>query len=257
MQIRAIIVDDEWLARKRLETLLESYPEIRVVGFGRNGKEALDLIQLKEPELVFLDIQMPDMDGFGLLRQLPADRMPAIIFTTAFDQYAIKAFEIEAIDYLLKPFDEDRLRAAVDRVLKRLEFNKMSQFQSQLLQLVETHQQQLNQDELLYFEIKQGGRLLRVSVDDIYYIKAEGNYVALHTHQKRYMYRLTMNAISQQLNQQVFLRIHRSFLLNTKYILKHRYLHNNEFEFQLKNGEQLLSSKSYKEKIQAFLVNGF
>ena len=105
------------------------------------------------------------------------------------------------------------------------------------------------------FEIKQGGRVLRVSVDDIYYIKAEGNYVALHTNQKRYMYRLTMNAISQKLNQKVFLRIHRSFLLNTKYILRHRYLHNNEFEFQLKNGEQLLSSKSYKEKIQAFLAN--
>ncbi len=253
MQIRAIIVDDEWLARKRLETLLASRHQIRVVGHGRNGKEGLELIQLKEPELVFLDIQMPDMDGFGLLKQLSADRMPAIIFTTAFDQYAIKAFEIEAVDYLLKPFDEDRLFAALDRVLKRLEFNKVSQFQSQLLRLVETHQQQLNQEERLYFEIKQAGKIIRVSVEDIYYIKAEGNYVALHTQKKKYLYRLTMNNISEQLNPGLFLRIHRSYLVNTKYIDRHRYLHNNEFEFHLKNGQRLLSSKSYKEKIQAFL----
>ncbi|MBX2876821.1 MAG: LytTR family DNA-binding domain-containing protein [Saprospiraceae bacterium] len=254
MQIRAIIVDDEWLARKRLEILLESYQEIRIVGYGRNGKEALELIQLKEPELVFLDIQMPDMDGFGLLQQLAVDRMPAIIFTTAFDQYAIKAFEIEAVDYLLKPFDEDRLQAALDRVLKRLEFNKMSQFQTQLLQLVETHQQQLNQEERLYFEIKQSGKIIRVPVEDIYFVKSEGNYVALHTQKKKYLYRLTMNAIAQELNPALFLRIHRSYLINTRYIAKQRYLQNNEFEFQLKNGQQLLSSKSYKEKIQAFLA---
>lgn len=253
MQIRAIIVDDEWLARKRLETLLEPYPAIRIVGTGRNGKEALELIRLKEPELVFLDIQMPDMDGFDVLQQLPPDRLPSIIFTTAFDQYAIRAFEIEAVDYLLKPFDEDRLRASLGRVLKRLELSKMSQFQAQLLRLVETHQQQLNQEEVVYFEIKKGGRLHRVSVDDIYYIKAEGNYVALHTGQRRHLYRMTMHSIVQQLNPSVFLRIHRSYLLNSTYILSHRYLQNNEFEFQLKNGVQLLSSKSYKEKIQAFL----
>lgn len=255
MQIRAIIVDDEWLARKRLETLLAAHPAIRLVGSGRNGKEALELIRRKEPELVFLDIQMPDMDGFGLLQQLPPDRLPAIIFTTAFDQYAIKAFEIEAVDYLLKPFDEDRLKAALERVLKRLEASKVSQFQSQLMQLVETHQQQLNPEEIRYFEIKKGGRVQRVSVDNIYYLKTEGNYVALHTDQHKYLYRMTMNAMAQQLNAALFLRIHRSYLLNIKYVSSHRYLQNNEFEFRLKNGVQLLSSKSYKEKIQAFLAS--
>ena len=253
MQVRAIIVDDEWLARKRLETLLEAYPEIRIVGQGRNGKEGLELINLKEPELVFLDIQMPDMDGFGLIQLLPKERIPAIIFTTAFDQYAIKAFEIEAVDYLLKPFDEDRLQAALNRVLKRMELSKMSQFQAQILQLVETHQQQMNQEERLYFELKQAGKITRVSVEDICYIKSEGNYVALHTHKKKYLYRLTMNAISEELRPDLFLRIHRSYLLNTKYIAGTRYLQNNEFEFELKNGQRLLSSKSYKEKIQAFL----
>ncbi len=251
--IRAIIVDDEWLARKRLETLLAAYEQIRVVASCRNGAEALENIQLKEPDLVFMDIQMPDIDGLTVVKQLDLPTPPAIIFTTAFDEYAIQAFEVEAIDYLLKPFDEDRLKVALDRVLQRLDLLRTAGFQQQLMQLVETHQQQLKEEELLYLEIKEKGRSIRVSIDDIYYFQSAGNYIALHTTQRKYLYRISMNALAEQLPAHTFLRIHRSYLLNTKYIAAHRYLNNNEFEFTLKNGVRLLSSKSYKPTILTYL----
>lgn len=251
--IRAIIVDDEWLARKRLETLLAAYEQIRVVASCRNGAEALKSIPLKEPDLVFMDIQMPDIDGLTVVKQLNVPSPPAIIFTTAFDEYAIQAFEVEAIDYLLKPFDEDRLKVALDRVLQRLDLLRTAGFQQQLMRLVETHQQQLKGEELVYLELKEKGRNIRVSIDDIYYFQSAGNYIALHTLQRKYLYRISMNALAEQLPAPNFLRIHRSYLLNTKYIAAHRYLNNNEFEFTLKNEVRLLSSKSYKPTIQTYL----
>jgi len=251
--IRAIIVDDEWLARKRLETLLGAYEQIRVVASCRNGAEALEHIPLKEPDLVFMDIQMPDIDGLTVVKQLNVPSPPAIIFTTAFDEYAIQAFEVEAIDYLLKPFDEDRLKVALDRVLNRLDLLRTAGFQQQLMRLVETHQQQLKGEELVYLELKEKGRNIRVSIDDIYYFQSAGNYIALHTLKRKYLYRISMNALAEQLPAPHFLRIHRSYLLNTKYIAAHRYLNNNEFEFTLKNEVRLLSSKSYKPTILAYL----
>ncbi|GJM34925.1 MAG: DNA-binding response regulator [Saprospiraceae bacterium] len=252
MIIRAIIVDDEWLSRKRLHQLLEPYEDIRVIGQCRDGKEAIEQIQQMEPDLIFLDVQMPELDGFGVLKQLSLKQPPEIIFTTAFDQYAIKAFEVAAIDYLLKPFDDERLKESLSRVRNRLNMVQTSGFHQQLLQLVQSYQQKSG-DQLYSLEIKEKGRSLNLPIESIYYIKSDGNYVALHTKDRKYLYRITLSTIMEQFPTGEFLRIHRSYVINMRYVKSHHYLNNNEFKFKLKNGITLISGKSFKTQIVAFL----
>ena len=252
MPLNAIIVDDEWLARKRLESLLLEQEDINIVAKCKNGKDALKEIKLRNPDLVFLDVQMPDMDGFEVLKNLKLKKIPEIIFTTAFDQYAIRAFEVEALDYLLKPFDEERLEEALKRVKRKLKLEKDSGFHHQLLQLVEQFQQ-AEGEHIYLLEIKHKGRSLKISTDEIYYIKSGGNYVTVHTKDKRYIYRSTMTFLEEKLPPNDYFRIHRSYILNEKFIDSWRYMNNNEFKFNLKNGISLVSGKSYKYAIASFL----
>lgn len=252
MTIKTIVVDDEFLARKKVMKLLESHDEVKVIGECKNAAEAIELINKKEPDLVFLDIQMPDNDGFYVLRNIELNPMPQIIFATAYDQYAIKAFEVNALNYLLKPLDEDRFNEAITQALSLLNLKKTSTFNTKLINLINEFQQK-DSEYINSFSIKDKGRIQVVAVEHIYFLEATGNYITIHSEDGNHLYRSTMNAIEEQLNPEEFIRIHRSFMLNTRYIKNYKYLGNNEYLFTLKNKQEITSSRSYKEKIQEYL----
>ena len=252
MNIKAVIVDDEFLARQRILKLLEDDNEVEIIAECKNGEEAVETINSKEPDLVFLDIQMPDLDGFAVLSQLHTKNNPHIIFATAFDQYAVDAFKVHAVDYLLKPFDEDRFNESLVQAKEHLKLKEQSKFNEKLLGLMREFQQ--TDDEFLTtFEIKDRGRMLHVPSVDIHYLEANGNYITLHTADGNWLYRATMNAVESELNPKEFLRIHRSLILNKRYIRKYQYISNNEYKFQLKDRTSLISSRSYKEKIAHYI----
>lgn len=248
MKIRTVIVDDEPLARSRIVKLLREYDDIRITGQCRNGREAVDFIQRKQPELIFLDIQMPDMNGFQVISQLDLTYQPMIVFATAYDKYALKAFDVHAIDYLLKPFDKERFAEAMTRARQQIHLKKSSEFNRRLVDLLNDYNQ-THQDFLGSFCLKEDGRLKSIPADEVYWIKAEGNYVILNLACQTHLYRATMNAIETQLDPQSFLRIHRSFIVNLRFIRKVKYLQNNEYTFVLKNDCELTSGRSFKDKI--------
>lgn len=248
--IRTLIVDDEYLARQRVVKLLETHDDVTIVGEARNAGEAVEMIQKLEPDLVFLDIQMPDQTGFDVVKKLK--KPPYIIFATAYDQYALKAFDVHALDYLLKPFDEERFAEALTQARKQLDLKKNAGFHDKLMGLLREYNTEPGQFRG-QFEIKDRGRLYTVATHDITYIEAEGNYVALHTEKEKHLYRITMSALEEELNPAEFLRIHRSLLLNRHFVAECRYLNNNEYQFRLKTGEKLLSGRSYRQAIQDYL----
>lgn len=250
MKLRCIIIDDEFLARKRLHKLLEIHDNLQVVGECRNGMEALELIPVKEPDLIFLDIQMPGMNGFEVLQKLGLK--PLVIFTTAYDTYALKAFEINAVDYLLKPFDQERLTSALDRISVLKRSQEASLIEQKLKKLMADYKSDTS-DFLTQISINSRGRNNTIFVDDVIYFKSDGNYVNIQTESKSYLYRITMNALNTKLDNDQFLRIHRSLILNKVYIKKCNYSSNNEYLFELKNGEKLSSSRSYKDLIVDYI----
>lgn len=250
MKLRCIIIDDEYLARQRLVKLLAEETEVLIVAECKNGAEALEKIRVKEPDLIFLDVQMPDMNGFAVLQKL--EKLPYVIFTTAYDSYALKAFEINAVDYLLKPFDEDRLRIALQRMFELKRKERASELETKIQRLLST----LDGEENAYrttFEIKKNGRVLPVRTEDIVRIKSSGNYVELFTEAKKYLFRATMNAVEGELDPVTFLRVHRSVILNKRYIQSCTYTGNSEYKLRLKTGAEVISGRSYKEKITGFL----
>ena len=250
MKLRCIIIDDEYLARQRLLKLVEPYDEIHVVAECRNGAEAIEKIHIKKPDIIFLDIQMPDMNGFEVLTKLKIH--PHIIFTTAYDSYAIKAFEVNAVDYLLKPFDEDRIRIALDRAFALKKEKKEAHIEGRIKKLMQTYEAK-NSEFLSQFSIQNKGRETTVFVDDIVYFKSDGNYVRIITDEKTYLYRKTISSIHENINPEDFLRIHRSLILKKTYIQDTKYLGNNTYQFQLKNGELRTSSRTYKSQIAIYL----
>jgi len=250
MKLRSILIDDEFLARKRLEKLLEKFDAVLLIAQCRNGADAIEQINLKEPDLIFLDIQMPDFDGFTVLSKLTCK--PAVIFTTAFDSFAIKAFDINAIDYLLKPFDEERLATAINRIIEQKKLQKATLLESQIKKLLNdyTHQKDPSLNKII---IKNKGKEFPVYIDDVLYFESDGNYVNIHTLEKKHLYRISMNSLENQLDTEQFLRVHRSTIINKYYIKNCTYNGNNEYLFTLKNGEKHSSSRSYKTAIMAYL----
>ncbi|TJY37761.1 LytR/AlgR family response regulator transcription factor [Pontimicrobium aquaticum] len=250
MKLRCLIIDDEFLARQRLLKLLEPFKSLSIVGECRNGKDALEKIRIKEPDLIFLDIQMPDIDGFTVYEKL--QKKPYVIFTTAYDTYALNAFKINAVDYLLKPFDEDRLTIAIERILEIKKTNKASQLEKNIKKLLQNIEKDSNQF-LTQISLPTKGRDFSINIDDVICFKSDGNYVKIITDEKPHLYRTTMNLINDRLDPMQFLRIHRSVIINKFYIEKCKYLSNNEYEFTLKNGIKLTSSRSYKPSIVSYL----
>lgn len=250
MLIRTLIVDDEFLARERLKKLLAIYPEIRVISEARNGEEAINEIKNKQFQLVFLDVQMPGINGIEVIQHLQngSIKMPLTVFTTAHDEYALKAFDTNAIDYLLKPFEKDRFKKAIEKVKQQLQLKQSLDLNHKMMSLMQNFNASAS-DYRLQFVIKEKGKEWKVNTDQIMYLQADGNYLQLVTQTKRWLYRGTMNQIESELDARDFLRIHRSILLNLQYLKGYQYLNNNEYRFKLANGEELISSRSYKQAI--------
>ena len=251
-KIRTLVVDDEPLARARIVKLLESIDYISIIGECKNGSEALRKMKDYRPDLVFLDIQMPDLTGFDVLSQQELQPLPFIIFVTAYNQYALKAFDVHAVDYLLKPYDDDRFMRAVEHARHQISLKQDALLHQKMVKMLEAHQHE--QSELLqHLEVKEKGRNVLIRAHDIRYIAAEGNYLKVHTPEKAYLIRYTLQSIEEQLDSELFLRIHRSLLLNTHFIRKVKYEGNNQYVFEMKDGHCLLSSRIYRDTIHQYL----
>lgn len=247
--IRTLVVDDEPLARERIRALLAEQPGIEVVGEARDGEEAVRAILTHEPDLVFLDIQMPKLDGFEVIRAVGADQMPLVVFVTAYDQHALKAFDVRALDYLLKPFDRDRFGQAIGRVRQAIARSDPDEIGRRLLELVrELKPGAPPRSERLV--IKSSGRLFFLRTDEIDWIEAAGNYVKLHVASDEHLLRETMNGIEQKLDPERFFRIHRSRIVNMERIKELQPWFNGEYVVILRNGTKLTLSRGYREKLQ-------
>jgi two-component system LytT family response regulator len=245
---RVVVADDEPLARERLRMLLSSEPWLELVAECQNGTEAIDAIQALAPDLVFLDVQMPGATGFEVIEAVGAENMPPVVFVTAYDQYALRAFDVRALDYLLKPFDRERFSEALQRARKQIEREETGDLGRRLLALVkDLRKDQPKSDRLV---VKSGGRLFFLRADEIDWIEAAGNYVRLHVGTSTHLLRETMNAIEGRLDPEKFFRIHRSRIVNMERIQELQPWLNGEYAVLLRTGTRLTLSRGYREKLQ-------
>ena len=252
MTIRVLIVDDEPPARDLIATLLRDEPDLEVVGQCSNGRDAVAAINRLSPDLVFLDVQMPGMDGFAVLAELPADRLPLVIFVTAFDQHAIRAFEVHALDYLLKPFEYDRLRQAVRHARTQLAQSSGTADRTHLISLLkELHNRGQSWDRLA---IRDAGRILFLQPDEIDWIEAEGNYVRLHVGKESHLLRETMNSTEERLASKKFLRVSRSTIVNLERITEWQPLFHGDSVVILRDGTRLTVSRVYRETLDRLVA---
>ena len=255
-RIRTLIVDDEPLARRNLRVLLEKDPRIEIVDECRNGREAVKAINTLSPDLIFLDIQMPEMDGFDVLAHVGPEHIQAIIFVTAFDQYALKAFDVHALDYLLKPFDDERFAHALQRAKAQIEAHEINRLSKRLLALLEERESERKVDRKGYLTrlmIKDAGRMTLLKVDDIDFIEADGNYAKLHAGRKAHLLREKMNDLEGRLDPAKFVRIHRSIIVNLERIKEMHPHFNGDYIVVLDNGRQLRMSRTRREHLEARL----
>ena len=246
MKARTIVVDDEPLARERLLKLLRAEADVEVVGEASNGEEAVALIRKAKPELVFLDVQMPELDGFGVLAELSEDERPAVVFVTAYDKFALKAFDVHAVDYLLKPFDKERFQTALRRALDQLAKKQPEKIQEQLSVLLNELRPAQQSERIA---VKTGGRVVFVKASDIDWVEAADNYVNLHIGRESHLLRETMTSIEGRLPKQ-FLRISRSTIVNTERIKELQPLFHGEYSVILRDGTKLTLSRGYRDKLQ-------
>ena len=263
-KIRTLIVDDEPLARRGLELRLGRHADIEIVGEAGNGRQAFHAISSLRPQLMFLDVQMPGIDGFELLHMLPATQIPLTVFVTAYDQYAFAAFAASALDYLLKPVDDARLDESVERARARLSARKTEDHYELLLKFIATlpgtHRSKV--ESLLADEaprtggklaIKDGARLLRIDVDAIRWIDAAGDYMCIHAGDETHVLRGTMQELEQRLDPQQFARIHRSTIVNLGRVKEMRPHVNGEYFLTLDSGHELKLSRSFRDKVKLFI----
>ena len=248
MKIRTLIVDDEPLGRERIRALLQRDPEIEVVEECPDGRRAVAAIERSRPDLVFLDVQMPEMDGFAVLEAIAGERMPAIIFVTAYDRYAVQAFEVHALDYLLKSFDRDRFEAALERAKQEIHRSKTGVLNERLAGLLEDLQ--AKQKRLTRLVVKSGGRIVFLRVDEIDWVEAADNYVRIHAGRESHLMRETLQSLESRLNPEKFLRIHRSTLVNLDSIRELQPIFHGDYLVKLNDGTELTLSRSYREKLR-------
>lgn len=247
--VRVLIIDDESLARQRVRHLLNSIPGIELLGECKTGADAIEKIQALQPDLIFLDIQMKDMTGFEVLEAIPTAKHPMVIFITAYDKYAIKAFDVFAFDYLLKPFKDERFQVSVNNALNNLQQqqpNHPPQDLGALLQYLRNpNPAPTSRPKML--PLKLSGKISFVDMHEIQYITGSGYYIEIFTKEKKYLLRETLTAILTKLDEESFIRIHRSSIINLKYLNEVIYGSAGEIDIQMKNGEQLRLSKSYRD----------
>jgi two-component system LytT family response regulator len=265
--LKTIIVDDEALARRGLKFRLSLRGDVEVIAEARNGREALELIRELQPDLVFLDIQMPGIDGFDVMRKLPAEEMPAVVFVTAFNDYAIKAFEANALDYLLKPIEDSRLSEALERVTENLDQRRALKHRKSLLKLVgditgepvgsmeelsTRDVESMKKKEIPKLEIKDGGHTTWIPQDQIEWIDAAGDYMCVHAGGETHIMRMTMKMLEASLDPDYLHRIHRSTIVNIHQVKEMRAHINGEYFLTLNCGHTIKLSRTYKDKLKFF-----
>lgn len=254
-KIRTIIVDDEPFARKGVRRELERNADIEIIAECANGRDAVSVIKEQKPDLVLLDLQMPEVDGFGVVEAVGVERMPAVIFITAFDQFALKAFEIHALDYILKPFDKERFQNTLQRAKKQIQQTSVDDLSSRLLGVLDARK-----DTEKYLErivVKNRGKIFFLQTDEIDWIEASDNYVRLHVGKESHLVHGTMSKLESKLNPEKFIRVHRSTIVNVSRIKELYPLFHGEYAIRLQSGKELTSSRSYKQNLQKFLQNSF
>jgi two-component system LytT family response regulator len=253
-KIRVLIVDDEAPARSRIRQMLKDEPHFEIAGECSNGREALEVIQQKKPDLVFLDVQMPRLTGVEVCQAAVENNisMPLVIFVTAYDEYALKAFEVHAIDYLLKPFDRDRFRHALGHAREQLQRTKNSSTDAHLAALLEDLRGNSKKTDRLVF--KQNGRVVFVRIESIDWVEADGNYVRLHAGPDSHYFRETLAGIEGQLPGEKFMRISRSTIVNLDRIKELQPLFYGDYVVVLQNGSKLNMSRSYRDRLETLIA---
>jgi two-component system LytT family response regulator len=266
--LKTLIVDDESLARRGLAHRLQNIPDIEIIGEAQNGREALNLIAEKSPDLVFLDIQMPGLSGFEVLRQLDIETMPVILFLTAYDEYAVQAFEANALDYILKPIDEERLNQVLKKVRANLSQKRALEHKRTLLELAsqisgepissfsdleEKNIAGLVQKEPSRLAIRDGGHTTWVDQGDIEWIDAAGDYMCVQANGTTYIMRKTMKELEKELDPDILQRIHRSTIVNVKLVREMESHINGEYFLTLESGHRVKLSRTYKDKLKLFM----
>ena len=268
MKVRTIIVDDEVLSRRGIEIRTRDLPDFEIVAQCANGREALAAIQQYKPDVVFLDIQMPGMSGFEVLAHLPQESLPVVVFVTAYDQYAVQAFEAHAVDYLLKPIDDVRFGTALTRVREHVRAKSAAHQRDRPLQIIAeiTGCGELALDELLahgrkaiegqrpeVLPIRQGRETVRVPVGSIQWIDAAGDYMCIHAGGDTHILRGTMKELEEILDPKLFQRVHRSTIVNLRLVKSLRAHMNGEYFLTLEGGHELKLSRTYRDKVEYFL----
>ena len=247
MKIRTLIVDDEPLGRERIRTLLGGDADVEIVGECGDGKQAVAAIERTGPDLVYLDVQMPEMDGFAVLDAIAGERMPAIIFVTAYDRYAVKAFEVHAVDYLLKSFDRERFHDALRRAKEQIRGSREGLWHERLTGLLE--ELQWRQKQLTRLVIRSAGRIFFLRVEEIDWLEAADNYVRIHVGRESHLVRETLQSLQERLDPSRFLRIHRSTVVNLDRIKELHPLFHGDYVVKLVDGTELSLSRNYREKL--------
>ena len=255
MGLRVLVVDDEPLAREGLKLLVGRQSGVEEVSEARNGREAIGMIRDRPPDLVLLDVQMPRMDGFAVVHAIGPERMPAVIFVTAHDQYAIRAFEIAALDYLLKPVTEERFAVAFGRASSRVRTQAPDETARQVVAMLDTLASPPRR--LTRFAVRSGERTIFLPVDDVDRIEAFQNYVRLHIGETTHLLHVPMNTIEGVLDPERFLRIHRSHIVNVQRIAQLWSLAHGQYVVELRSGQRLQSGRTYGDKIRRVLSNPF
>ncbi|MCJ7589258.1 MAG: LytTR family transcriptional regulator DNA-binding domain-containing protein [Candidatus Aminicenantes bacterium] len=256
MAIRTVIVDDELYARQKIREFLRSEKDVDVVGEAGNGSDAIKIIRAEKPDLVFLDVQMPEPDGFGVVEALDQEPLPHIVFATAYNHYALRAFEINALDYLLKPFDQDRFRESLKRARRMIGMEKNQEdFRARIKSLIEDVRTESPYLRKFLVQSKRGIRFLKA--EDVLWIEASGSYAALHTETGEHLLHETLSDLEKKLNPRMFIRTHRSFIVNLESIQEVQPYFHGESVIILNNNRRINVSRSYRENFRKILDGRF
>jgi two-component system LytT family response regulator len=249
-KINAIIVDDEPLSREKIKILASTNEQLEIVGEAKNFSEAKNLISKLNPELLFLDINMPGKSGIELISEL-GDLAPFVIFTTAHTDYAAEAFNLNAVHYLLKPFDQTKFNDAVDRAKERILGKKSEEILTKIQSVISSKQQSDYYTDRI--PVKVQDKIVLVPLSEIHFIEADKNYVIINLREKHYRMRTTLNELAESLNPDLFIRVHKSFIINSSFIQEFEPTFNNEYIIKLTSNKKIPTGKAYKENVQRLL----
>lgn len=259
MKPTVLVVDDEALARRRVARLLQQRGDVDVIGECSGGRDAVEAITERKPRLVLLDVQMPDLDGFEVLRALGDTTLPAVIFVTAYDRYALRAFEASAVDYVLKPYEPERLNQAVDRALQWIGTNSSADNDDRLRRLLKeaiAAAGDASPGHLERFVVKRGNKTTFVKADEVDWIESDGNYLRLHAGNNKHLVRGTIQECAERLDPRRFVRIHRRYIVNSGRVAEIQPWFGGDYVVQLTTGAKLRLSRTYREHFQSRMLGG-